>query len=277
MSSPTVFIVTWCKSEDTYYGNSLVFESIRTGFPTAKIVVLDNCSAPDMRARLGVLAREVGAEFIPLQRELHHWQILDWIALIEPVGADQICFVDPDIIFWEKVEAWQFGSALIAGRLIPAFQDEYTRSATMPRLHTSFLWLPQLQRLRERVRQIRGPHFEFEPFRPSMVPMMGEWLRWDASAALYGVLCEESHEFSERELNAYDHLFCGTHAAVVRDSIDNPRYRQIHEDVQSGVRSGLRGIWREQESHFNSRPIKNPAIRGAQLASITRAKITEKA
>lgn len=263
-ASLTVFVVTWCKSEETYYGNSLVFESIRKGFPTAKVVVLDNNSEPALRERLAKLAAGVGATFIPMPREFQHWEILNQLALYERLDTNAVCFIDPDVIFWESVEDWTFGESLCAGRLLPAFQDEYTGTATMPRLHTSFLWLPDVAALRQRIAERRGGHFEFEPFRPFMGPMLGEWVRWDCAATLYGALKNRCHAFTEKQLDAYDHLFCGTHASIVKAAINNPRYAEIHAEAASGGRD-LRGIWREQEAHFQSRPLK-PGLRGMALA-----------
>lgn len=260
-----VFIVTWCKSEETFYGNSLVFETIRTGFPAARIFVLDNNSRPDLRARLAKLAEGVGATFLTPQGEAHHWQILDQIAMNEALESNSICFVDPDVIFWGPVEGWQFGEALVAGRLLPAFQDEYTGTATMPRLHTSLLFLPDIQALRQRIHAMRGGHFEFEPFRPFMGPMLGDWVRWDCAATLYGALKEKAHAFTDEQLDAYDHLFCGTHAAVVKAALNNPRYAEIHAEAASGGRN-LRGIWREQEAHFRKRPLKDPSLRAKERA-----------
>lgn len=265
---PLVAIVTWCKTPDQLYGNALVFESVRIGFPTARILVIDNASSPELQERLSVCASQVGAEFAPVPEEKAHWEILEEIAFRRPLDAletNRVCFVDPDVIFWSEVEGFDFGAHLLAGRLIPAFEDKTRGFVTMPRLHPSFLWLPDVNALRERMGPSSFPWLDFSPFRPVTFPVGKTILASDTGAALYQILGDRAYAFSEDHLNSYDHLFFGTHAKLVLEHLAEddaamfaPFY-SLHSKVQRGDR-GIKGAWRMQEKHFQSGPLRNPHL-----------------
>lgn len=47
--SSSVFIVTHARDLAALFGTTLVFGSLRKGFPTAEVIVLDNDSVPDVK------------------------------------------------------------------------------------------------------------------------------------------------------------------------------------------------------------------------------------
>ena len=152
---------------------------------------------------------------------------------------------------------WDF-EALLAGRRIPRFACELTGCVTHPRAHTSFLWIPEVGALRDAIQALRARFFEFEPFRPAMFLLNNVWQRFDTAASLYAALPDRVHAFSVRELEAYDHLFCGTHLGMVAPTLHPEyaaRWKQMHQEVQAN-HLALKGAWKMQEDYFNSRAVQ---------------------
>ena len=248
-----VVIITFCRKLEALYGSLLVFQTLRVGFPTAEVFVYDNASIPASRAQIREAAASVGAKFQQGERSVEHWELLsDIINKTE----DAVAFVDPDVVFWRSVEGWNFPGALLAGRRLPDFQDPYTQTLTVSRLHTSLLFVPSPVALRSRINQIgdaRGG--EFAAIAPMQLPTAAGWLRWDTFAAASFALADEAHAFSEEQLDAYDHLFCGSHLDLVVDRI-SPEWRHrwidTHANAKDGSLEPLRGLWREQQKYFES-------------------------
>lgn len=246
-----VYILTWCKQTSNLYGTTLIFKTLRVGFPNSEICVVDNASLLDVRPLIRKLAQQSNAQFIQLERELPHHDFIEQTINQQPEGT--AIFLDPDVCFWKSVEEWGFDK-LIAGRLLPKYICEYTGCLTHPRLHTSFLWIPDVAALRKAIQNIQARYFEFHPFRPMMFRLGNTWERFDTGGSLFAALPEQMQAFTEKELDAYDHLFCGTHLNTVASRI-RPDYAllfdRMHKHVQVDHRA-LKGAWRLQEEYFQS-------------------------
>ena len=246
-----VYILTWCDRLESLYGTTLVFKTLRVGFPTATIHIVDNASLPVVRSLLRQHAEDCGAEFTQLTQAVAHHDFLEQMLQRQAKGT--AVFVDPDICFWETVEAWDF-AALMAGRLLPQYECEYTGCLTHARLHTSLLWIPDIQALLQTIQTLQAQFFEFQPFRPSMFRLDDRWQRFDTTAALYAAIPQQMYAFAEAQLDAYDHLFCGTHLRSVAPRI-RPDYallfERMHQSVQFDHRA-LKGAWRLQDDYFRS-------------------------
>src|SRR5690349_7960271 len=133
-----VHILTWCRWLEKLHGTTLIFRTLRVGFPNAHIRVVDNASRPDVRPTIQRLAEDCGAEHVQLEQEVRHHAFL--ADTLQAQAAGTAIFLDPDLCFWEEVEHWNF-DALMAGRLLPKYNCEYTGCVSHPRLHTSFLWI----------------------------------------------------------------------------------------------------------------------------------------
>ncbi|WP_292994097.1 hypothetical protein [Nitrosomonas sp.] len=241
-----VFILIWCNNLANANNSLLTFRTLRTGFPTAEVVVYDNASI--IGDQVQRLCQETGAKYCRLNKEIRHHEYLKSILLNEPSAI----LVDPDIIFWEQVEHWDFSNYLIAGRLIPNFYDNYTRCHTVSRIHSSLMWLPDLKQLRARFADKTARYFD--PITHQTAIVGSEWVFWDTLAGLYHLFKDQSHCFNDHELNAYDHLFCGTHLDLVindigADSIIAKGSRMAMADVAS-----LKGYWRQQDEYFAANP-----------------------
>jgi hypothetical protein len=246
-----VYILTWCDRLENLYGTTLVFKTLRVGFPTAEIHVVDNASLPAVRPVLRQYAQECNANFTQLEQGIAHHQFI--LQILNKQLEGSAIFVDPDICFWENVEGWSF-EQLMAGRLIPKYACEYTGCMTYRRLHTSFLWISNVCVLREQLKNLRSQYIEFEAFRPVMFKAEGIWQHFDTGATLYAALSEQMYAFTEKELQAYDHLFCGTHFKRVASKL-NPYYAfmliGLHKAVQQD-HTKLKDAWKMQDDYFNS-------------------------
>jgi hypothetical protein len=246
-----VYILTWCDRPENLYGTALVFKTLRVGFPSATVHVVDNASLPAVRSHLEQLAQSCSAHFTQLTRSIGHHDFIEQTLKQQETGT--AVFVDPDVCFWDDIETWDF-NALIAGRLLPKFKCEYTGCLTHARLHTSLLWIPNVEALLQAIRTLQLRFFEFQPFRPIMFMLDNRWQRFDTTATLYAALTDQMYAFTESQLDSYDHLFCGTHFQSVAAKI-RPDYsllfERLHQFVQYDHRA-LKGAWRLQEEYFQS-------------------------
>jgi hypothetical protein len=248
---PTVFIITWCQDCDCLYGSTLVFSTLRIGFPDAKVIVVDNGSKPELRKLVLEKAAAAGCETRVLTKSVPHGKLVETLIL----ESEEPCvFVDSDIVFWESVQSWDFRPWLMAGRYIPAMQMGGQRMT--PRLHTSHLWIPDPAALRAKIREVHRSHpgcanlFEYRAD-PSTC------LYWDTASALYLALGQHALPFSEAQLDAYDHVFGGSDASYAHSSNIDPdvisHLKDWHARARDDYRT-LRGVWREQEKVFRSAP-----------------------
>jgi hypothetical protein len=258
-----VFVITYCQTEDDLWGNLLVFDSIRTGFPTSKIVVVDNGSKERFRLVIGGTAMMVGAEMVEVGRPgkpKPHDEAIQACSLIakgkvwvSPLDQPWV-LVDPDTIFYEEVERWEFNSeSVLAGAWIPGFEDEASGCWTYARLHTSFLWVLRPKKLEETITALREQRWDWEPWRPVMVRTPGgRWDRWDTGSQLLPMVPFE--QFDDERLDAYSHVIGGTDSKFLYDRLgeDGKRLQAVHELARTQPDS-LRGLWREQLAYFQQR------------------------
>jgi len=262
-----IYVLTYCKDISQLYGNTLIFKTLRVGFPTAEVVLIDNNSVSEARPTLSNLARKNNCNYFQLNSDLLHHQFLSNIIKLESLTQSkdkEVVFLDPDIVFWDKCEDWDLGDCLIGGRLIPRFKDEYSKSITESRIHTSFLWIKDCGLFVKEMEKIRDEYMDFEPFIPVMVknPDNNLWWRYDAGSSLYHALPKNKiFHFGEKELNSYDHIFCGSDKTVLeyvmnslQDEGDKTILKKIHETANTDY-TKLKGIWRVQENYFKQRQV----------------------
>ena len=252
-----VFILTYCRVPELLYGTTLIFETLRVGFPHAEVTVVDNNSIAAVRPLIRELAEQHACAYHQLNAHeaTSHANFIRRTVLGPLSGT--VIFLDPDLIFWQSCEDWAWDK-LIAGRLIPKFRDEYSGCITMPRLHTSFLWIEDVGRLRLRIQTIKSQFFDFSPFSPYAFTDGTDWYRFDTGASLYAAIREDAYCFGARELNAYDHLFVGSHLDMVLDKLaadDRAALLRSHELARQDYKQ-LKGMWRAQDEFFRQRLVR---------------------
>ena len=119
--------------------------------------------------------------------------------------------------------------------------------------------MPDVRRLREAICDLRNREslFGYDPFRPFTFRFNGTWHHYDTGASLAAAFPESVRFFSERELECYDHLFCGSHLSWLAPRLANDAsemIRGLHADVQRDINT-LRGAWRGQDEYFACRQV----------------------
>ena len=251
-----VFILTFCRNLDLFYGTELIFKTLRTGFPNANIRVVDNASIPEMVPEIESLAKSCSCSFQQISGNglQHHEFILNTLSdMASGESANEpLVFLDPDICLWKCCENMEF-PGLMAGKLTPRFFLETTQTITMPRLHTSFLWIPSPEKLIKRIWKLRAARFDFEPFLSYSFVMNSKWYRFDTGASLYAAIPHKASYFSEEHLDYYDHIFCGSHLDWLYDMYDTEGKKlmsRIHSYAKEGNLKALKGVWKYQHEIF---------------------------
>ncbi|MBC7961412.1 MAG: hypothetical protein H7Y05_00540 [Steroidobacteraceae bacterium] len=263
-----IFTLTYCPTPDQLYGNLLALKTLRTGFPTAEINIIDNCSCPQALQQFKLLSDQHGYNLIEAARAVPHDE---FISRVIGFSQEPCTIVDPDIIFWEDCESLLtpgIPGVLMRGRLIPALAREAGRHAICaplihhsfmhaicaPRIHPSFMVIPDPQRLHQCLLTALGA--VTNPWRGKEIMRHGAAVAYDTGARIYEALHHQFLPFSAGEMDRYDHLFFGTHlssvisggyyGAGVRGAIVAP-----HAQAYAGNYSALKGIWRQQQERFN--------------------------
>jgi len=233
----------------------LVFRTLRVGFPLAEVVVWGNGLSGGAEAVVGDAARQCGARFINVpQGTVHDAWIED---LIESQMAPfWIC--DTDVVFWEAMPQPKRRTVL-SGRHEVEFEEEWTRTRHMERLHTAVMWIdPGLLRsaMREWMARIPAPwgqKAEFPLVRQAFVPLQQGRKRvtlfYDTLAGVWqaGI----GTPFTEEQNQAFDHLHCATYA----DVITLQGLRATHEAIYRD-HTVARGMRRQQDEYYARRKAK---------------------
>ena len=248
----TVLTLTYCRRADLFYGTSLLFKTLRIGFPTARVLVVENASLPTHRPEIQRLAGDCQCDFLQIDApSIEHEDFLEIAlsAVAASVRADgPLVFLDPDICFWETCEGFQFDGPL-AGKFDRAYEVEGVKTLSMPRIHTSFMWIPSARRLWDEIERCRTYHYDFYPFASYSVKIAGHWCRFDTAASLYAVLSDRVSFFGDAHLRCYDHLYCGCHIDWLEPVLDKhslATMKAIHAHARNGNLEALRGAGKLQ-------------------------------
>lgn len=255
----TVFIVTYCQDLESLYGSTLVFKTLRIGFPTAEVHVVDNNSLPEAAAEIRAPAEATGCQFHAMPPGLPHFILLYELVLkFAPEGT--AILLHPDVCFWENCEGWSFDK-LIAGRLIPQHWDILAECLLVPHLHSQFWWIQDVRRFRERIlnEYIKAIVDPVSAFAPYYLRHEGVSYKFEVGASLYANFKEEIHCFTERELDCYDHLIGGTYAAFMIRLLKEAKldllaesYAESHSYAKGDYEMlrRLKGSWRKHEDYY---------------------------
>lgn len=250
--TPHVHILATCNRDDLLPYTTLVFKTLRIGFPTAKVTVYRN-GLESLTARNDVedAALASNCVTVELKRTIHH----EWIEKLIAENNEPFWICDTDTIFYRPVEDWTFDTAL-AGYRIPEFHDEFTAAITRARLHTSLLYFDPIK-LKQQVDVFNsvGPDTPFNPrinlTHPVVLPFNGRHYFYDTCALLYHAIGGTS--FTDVHKDAYFHLHFGTLSDLVLPRLSNRAdVEKARERVMASPMAGF-GAWREQEEYYETR------------------------
>jgi hypothetical protein len=118
-----VFILTFCRNLDLFYGTSLIFKTLRTGFPNARVTVTDNASLPETRAEIASLARQNDCIFHQLQPPgIQHHDFLESTLR----ATDDDSKIDGPVVFWIRISA--YGIPVSISALMDFLQENPSRN-----------------------------------------------------------------------------------------------------------------------------------------------------
>lgn len=226
---------------------TLVFKTLRVGFPTAHIKVHLNNGFQ--------LTQEEESNYeICSVSTIHH----DWINQLIEKENDPFWICDTDIIFYENVEKWEFG--YLAGSRIQEWQDDFSGAVTRSRLHTSLLFIDPVK-VREKVNDFarQCPDTPFTPFvnlvNPLCLPFGGRLYFHDTASLLYHAIGGES--FTDRQKDSYFHFNFGTIPDLVMPRLEGAdQMAEARDKILKNPSLG-RGAWRVQEEYYRSKPVRS--------------------
>ena len=241
---------------DLFYGTELIFKTLRVGFPNSDIYVSDNNSLPSAQSQIEALCQENECEFEAINEPgTEHHAFIESTIRTQAMGSsphEPIVFLDPDICLWKSWEDFSF-NGLMTGKRLSKFADPITKTITMPRIHSSFLWINDPAALWKEILRIKAARFDFLPFQPFSFRMDGNWYRYDTGASLYNTLPNRCLFFNENHFDCYDHIYAGSHLDWILDHYSDEcreMMKKIHRNAKINNLHALKGIWREQDIHF---------------------------
>jgi hypothetical protein len=256
----SVYIVTFCDNLDYLYASTLIFKTLRMGFPTAEVHVIDNHSLPKAARHIQGLAEENECQFRRLPSVADQPRLLADM-ILNSGSEGTVVFLHPDICFWKNCENWSFDK-LIAGRFLPMFLEANRDSIMMPSLHSHFWWIENIKLFRERIVEAYSKNHvdPLAAFSLYAYRLNGRWHRFDLGAGLYNAVREDVYCFGDKELDCYDHLYGGSYYELIIQVLDEEGGKMIeraHACARSDYRQ-LRGLWKIQEEYLKKRAIADP-------------------
>lgn len=247
-----IHILATCRKPELLDATTLVFKSLRVGFPNANVYVSDNNLSREHREVIHKHCKDIGARLFLTRATIHH----EWIESLVEHNYEPFIILDTDITFWDNCEGWSFDTA-IAGRCIPPFIDPFSKCITMRRLHGSFLYVdPSKLKMQVEKYKNKFPQTPFTPvtslFNPLIIPHVGQSIFFDTCAFLYHAI--GGAEFTHEQLDCYDHLNCGTISDIVSPHLTDINMSAAHK-VLLNTPSLMKGIWREQDAWYAAHAI----------------------
>lgn len=253
MSQVRVFILATCRSADLLPYTTLVFRTIRVGFPNAEIHVDGNALPDYAEVQVRKACDAPVCLFVNQMPTTHH----KWIDALVHYSQEPFWILDCDLILFDKIEDWKFDTAL-AGFRTPEFLDEFTNAVTKPRLHTSLLYVDPVK-VREAIAKYEAqfPDTIFNPkanlFYPLCLPNEGHGMFYDTAALLYQAI--GGTEFTDAQKDSYSHLHFGTISDLVLPRLKNGVVMAKVRDAILEKPELARGMWRDQEAYYNDRQV----------------------
>lgn len=248
--SETVHILATCHNPALLPATTLVFETLRTGFPAADVIVHSNDLPHDAKRSVERCAKLVSAEFVE-QGEQRHDVWVDWLITR---NQEPFWICDTDMVFWRSCEGWFGWNTVMAGRYEAPFVEPWSGTHKAARLHTSLLWL-NAPLIRHELRNwLQKWHPKDFPFRPQTEFVKQHYvphgtnqppLFYDTCAGLYQAIGGTS--FTDEQNACFDHLHCGTYSDKIAKAL--PGLPDMHRSVFAN-RETARGLYAEQLAYY---------------------------
>lgn len=259
-----VFVLVTCRNPALWDASTLVFKTLRVGFPTAKITVFENALSAIHLAKLQVeMAGVMAEQMTDLRCSIKGWNVVtphhEWIASLIESENEPFWIVDTDVVFLDNVEEFdaEFSGAPIAGRATPPFECPYIGMPTYPRPHTSLMRIdPSVVKSRAMLWSNGLTKTPFGSCETSIEKLVAPDIEMHSDGNYFHDCCSKLamitgyHAFDEKLLDRYAHLNCGTYSDLVDPTGEFTKRNQQRMD---GAPHLLRGLWREQEKWYQDR------------------------
>jgi hypothetical protein len=254
--TPPVHILATCRNPELIRATTLVFDSLRVGFPTAHISVQINGELNSQH----IHQKSIWDGKINSVKVIPQTTHARWIRETLEKSESSFWLCDTDMVFWSSMEDFSFDGHWLAGRYIPQFLDDFTKCITRPRLHTSLLYFdPVLIKAKLEEYQDQFPQTQFNPCMDLIAPQygtvrdkQGETTNYfyDVVSGLYNAI--GGTPFTEPQLNSYDHLNFGTFSDIVAPHYKGERWRETHFAIFENPELA-KGIWQSQDEWYAKR------------------------
>lgn len=262
-------ILATVRKPELFHAATLVFQTLRIGFPDAQICVWGNALTYSAVARLGNFVKAVDGQFQNLPPTSHD----RWIEQLLQTQLEGFWICDTDVVFNSELPAPRLERAAIAGRFEPEFLEEWTGTRHMARLHTAVMWLdaPRLRAMmREWMCRIPEPwrnSAEFDLVRQHFVPLAGaatikgaasqrETLFYDTCAGLWHAF--GGRAFTAEENACFEHLHCATYIDCMKQAYPAGAALEVFHQRAYANPKAAAGAQFEQEKYYAERRPKDP-------------------
>lgn len=265
IGSVTVHILATCRKAELLPATLMVFQSLRVGFPTAKVMVQINAFPRDfvpysemlIRKSVEVELEKMGGkwETVPANATTHH----EWICSLIEKEKEPFFICDTDICLWSNFECFDFTGAALAGRYVPQFYCNFTKAITRPRLHGCLLYIDPVKvksKAEEYGNQFPDCYATPRPTLqdlvfPRYVPCgpMGKVSFYDTCSVLYCAI--GGQKFTDEQNLVFDHLQSGTLSDLVAPTYPSGNMREWHAAVLDQPHL-IKGQWERDKAFYKS-------------------------
>jgi len=240
-----VHIIVTCFNPALLDSALLVFKTIRTGFPTAEIVVYGNDLSRNTLSHMPF-------PVLTISERISHDS---WVERLIHTQHEPFWIVDTDVVFFDSVE--HFTAPMFGGRFEPEFKDEWTRSTHVACLHPSLMYFNPVE-IRCGLFQWRLEHIP--KYFPNMISNLirqqitvrnGETIFHDTCSGLYHAFGGTA--FDEDMNGRFEHLHCGCVSDVLSKEVDSLKdLHNVHRMVCQQPELA-RGLMDKQMAYYQSK------------------------
>lgn len=239
-----VFILATCRKPELLPAATLVFKTLRVGFPNNQVHVTLNTSV--LGCEFSKIAEVADSEscVIDTEQTIHH----EWIEDLVHNQDEPFIILDTDVVFHKQFDVTGLDQTYLSGDYVPQFFDKFSGCITMPRLHTSLLYIDPVEvGKRLDVWQSRILKTPFTPsakvIHPMVIPVHGTNYFYDTCSVLFHAI--SGTKFGPEKLDCYDHLNCATWVDLAEKAY--PGMSQIHQRIYDNPATAkqLRPLQRE--------------------------------
>jgi hypothetical protein len=253
-----VYISAYSRSSDGDKRASLFLDTIRVGFPTARIYV--ECSLACDDNEFMERCHKLNLFITPLK--IHNHGL--WHETLFGVNQTPYIICDTDMVFFDSMEEvlpadlanQELG---MVGRYIPEFYDPMLKCIHSARLHTSLMYINPMvfKNMLDKVWPDSREIYTYTPLASLIKPQVIFFNQRPMFFDCFAHACHVGVPFAilqDAALNRYEHLMCG---AWLEDAVRRlptnlgEQLTKCHE-LALADKNSIRGLWKAQDEYYKS-------------------------